>query len=200
MIQGFINLKNRRSSQNFYENDGKIGIQRPEWSFFRTPGFISLSIYTVWVFCGIAFYTVYNKFTVATAYFYTLEAGLSIGFCNPSDPDNPSRAFTMVLVFTGSSIVAGAVGAFGMYLTDDKVSMIPVEERDVYVGPDSFHNGENSVINYMRWVWFRFKYRIGWYSYRIHIKLTVLLWIWLFLGVAYGITMEYWDFVTSLYW
>ena len=41
--------------------------------------FISLSLYFIWIWVGIIFYKYHNSWTLGTAYYYTMEAGLSIG-------------------------------------------------------------------------------------------------------------------------
>ena len=176
----------------------EVHIKKTEYSLFKTSAFISLSIYIFWILVGTIFYVYYENFSIGTAYFYTLEAGLSIGFCNPSDKDNPSRIFTICLVLCGSSIVAGAIGAFASRLSEPKVSMI--HDSSGMSGGPKREDSQWYICYLLRSTWYRIKVALLWYSHRTYVKLTIALVLWLLIGAAYGMTMEKWDFITSLYW
>lgn len=168
-------------------------------SFYKSASFLVISIYLLWIVIGTLFYSVRNRFTIPTAFFYTMEAGLSVGFCNPSDPDNPSRIFTILLVFTGSSIVSCSIGAYLLILTESKPHLVPYDAT-----PPNIPKLEDSpfyIVYVFRISWYYIKLKLFWYTdQRTLYKLTIAMWVWLFLGTAYGITMESWDFITSLYW
>ena len=63
--------------------DGNDDISVQRLSGLNRLIFISIILFFVWIWVGILFYTYYDGFTMATAYFYTIEAGMSVGFCNP---------------------------------------------------------------------------------------------------------------------
>ena len=85
-------------------------------------GFISIGIYFLWLLIGAIFYHYYNDFTWPTALYYAIEAGLSIGFCDPSEPNDSSRAFTIIFVLLGSTVVSGSICIFAMKVLDRKSS------------------------------------------------------------------------------
>ena len=72
--------------------------------------FRAFFIYTIWTFIGIIFYTYYDGWTLSTSFYYALEAGLSVGYCVPSEPNDNSKIFTIFYVLTASSIVSGILG------------------------------------------------------------------------------------------
>lgn len=45
--------------------------------------FVAFFVYFWWLWIGILWYKFYDRFTLATAFFYSLDAGLSVGFCSP---------------------------------------------------------------------------------------------------------------------
>jgi len=115
--------------------------------FYKQGWFICLIVFLVWMFTGIAFYMSFQQWPFFESMYYTLQAGLSIGFGAPFEDeicyradiwesnsarfyvdgdhryDDPidngrggctagdlSKFFTTLLVLSGSSIAASAVG------------------------------------------------------------------------------------------
>ena len=69
-----------------------------------------LSVYMSWTVLGIAFYHYYDQFSGPTAFFFAMEAGLSVGFCNPQEKDDTSKLFTIFYVLIGGSLIASMFG------------------------------------------------------------------------------------------
>ena len=62
------------------------------------------------VIVGTIWYSVFNNWSLATAYYYSIQAGLSIGYCEPSESSQRSQLFTIFYVLCGSSFISGSVG------------------------------------------------------------------------------------------
>jgi hypothetical protein len=87
---------------------------------YKNIWLVSLGMYSLWILIGVIYYKFVENWTYATAYFYTIEAGLSIGFCDPAERTDASRLFTVVHVLLGSSVVVGSLGGLGNELIGDK--------------------------------------------------------------------------------
>jgi hypothetical protein len=90
------------------------------------------SLYIVWTGIGILFYTYYDSWTAPTAYFYAMEAGLSIGFCNPLEVDDFSKLFTIFYVLGGSIIISGSVGLLASSLFYNTTPVIRVTKKQIF--------------------------------------------------------------------
>ncbi len=47
----------------------------------RSLSTYAIVVYFFWVWIGIAFYMLKNNWDLGTAYYYSVEAGLSVGYC-----------------------------------------------------------------------------------------------------------------------
>lgn len=107
-----------------YETFIKIQKQLIPW--YKNIWFVTLSLYSLWILIGILYYKFVENWTYATAYFYAIEAGLSIGFCYPTERTDATRLFTVVYVLLGSSVVVGSLGGLGQeVLGEQKVIPTP---------------------------------------------------------------------------
>lgn len=52
---------------------------------------------------------------------------------------------------------------------------------------------------FLGYYWYNTKVYLGWYQYRTQIILTFLCIVWIIVGIIYGMLIEEWDFVSSLY-
>lgn len=153
--------------------------------------FISICAYCLWLLIGVLWYKYYNNWTFATAYYYALEAGFSIGFCYPVEKDDASKAFTIIYVLVGSSIIAGSLGAL---MTQYFYVAVKLRHNDYTSGylplkePISQQYTFNSIKNY---VWFEFKLFVGWYHHRARVCCMSAFLIWMALGTAYGRSTSY---------
>jgi hypothetical protein len=72
-----------------------------------------LAIALLWVGAGTLFYSRHNGWTLATSFFYAVDAGMSIGFCTDvRELRVSSRAFTIAYIFAGAVVVGGALTLF----------------------------------------------------------------------------------------
>ena len=102
-------------------------------------------------------------------------------------------------VLVGSSIIAGALGAFMTSFFYSRRKLYPVEYFSGYLSLKDV-NGEYTFQSVKDYCWFEFKLAIGWYHCRIRVCCLTVFFIWMALGTAYGIHIEKWSIVTSIYW
>ncbi len=159
---------------------------------------VSISFYAFWTLCGVLWYKYYWRWTWATAYYYTMDAGLSIGFCSPAEKDDWSKLFTIVYVLVGSSVVSGCLGLFATSVFSNKVTLVQVAHEFGAIGFQE--DGVITVKSVIRCLWYHFKYFIGWYSNRARTIVIAVFVGWMGLGTTYGMVFENWSFITSLYW
>ena len=97
------------------------------FEYLRSNVFLRvLLICGLWLLTGILFYTYTQGWTVYNAFFYCINAGLSIGFGNIAEIDlDQYHAFTIVYVLLGSSIVSGAVGYFLTFIIFNSSTTAP---------------------------------------------------------------------------
>jgi len=104
----------------------------------------------LWITTGTIFYTVINHphWSIPTSFFYAVDAGMSIGFCIPevSETTVTSRAFSIVFILVGASVVGGALALFVSDLLDESSEVITREyrlmlERDAFARYDTDGDG-----------------------------------------------------------
>jgi hypothetical protein len=100
-------------------------LQKKLLPWYKNIWFVSLGLYSLWILIGVIYYKYVENWTFATAYFYAIEAGLSIGFCDPTERTDPSRLFTVVYVLLGSSVVVGSLSGLGNELLGKKTVLYP---------------------------------------------------------------------------
>lgn len=67
----------------------------------------------IWVASGTLFYSVCNEWPISQSFFYSIDAGMSIGFCTDVvETKLLSKAFTIIYILFGASIVGGALALF----------------------------------------------------------------------------------------
>ena len=91
-----LNIKNIKLKSKSRAKDIKLWLGNS--SIINIAGMI----YFCWVWIGIIFYKYHNNWTMSTAYYYVIDAGLSIGFCDPVEPNDMSKMFTIFYIMTGS--------------------------------------------------------------------------------------------------
>ena len=153
-------------------------------------------IYFIWVWVGIIFYKYHNNWTISTAYYYVIDAGLSIGFCDPVEPNDTSKMFTIFYIMTGSTVIVGSLMASLSEFFHLKVDIVPTK----FVSGAVQDNSSIALIRIFRKYWYEFKVVIGWYSNRRRVNIILIFLSWIALGTSYGILFEKWPIITSLYW
>jgi hypothetical protein len=97
-----------------------LALRKKLLPWYKNIWFVSLGLYSLWILIGVIYYKYIEDWTFSTAFFYAIEAGLSIGFCDPTERTDPSRLFTVVYVLLGSSVVVGSLGGLGNELLGNK--------------------------------------------------------------------------------
>lgn len=70
-------------------------------------------IVLIWIAIGTLFYSHHNQWPLPQSFFYAVDAGMSIGFCTDvRETLVSSRAFTIVYILLGASVVGGALALF----------------------------------------------------------------------------------------
>lgn len=177
------------------------------WFSFRKIGRFMLTnvyafvflTYSLWTLLGILFYKYYDNFTTSTAYYYAMEAGLSIGFCNPSEKDDWSRLFTIFYVLLGSCFVSGAIGIVAASILSANPSLVRVQHEFGAFGMED-ESGKLTVGSFFRFFWYHLKLLVGWYTNRSFFVTTMLFVVWVTWGTAFVMVFENYSLITGVYW
>lgn len=159
---------------------------------------IAAIVYSIWTFLGVLFYAYYNNWTLASALYYTMDAGLSIGFCNPLERDR-SKVFTIFYVLFYGSFVSGVLGLFLTSALYTRVLLIPPGHS---IGAVGWRDSQDQLTfsSIIQCIWYHIKYFSGWYSNRSRTIITMLFIIWVALWTAFGVVYQNYTFITALYW
>eukprot|EP00555_Chaetoceros_dichaeta_P007776 CAMPEP_0198260304 /NCGR_PEP_ID=MMETSP1447-20131203/9312_1 /TAXON_ID=420782 /ORGANISM="Chaetoceros dichaeta, Strain CCMP1751" /LENGTH=532 /DNA_ID=CAMNT_0043947935 /DNA_START=113 /DNA_END=1711 /DNA_ORIENTATION=+ len=104
----------------------------------------------LWITTGTIFYSVINHphWSIPTSFFYAVDAGMSIGFCIPEVTETTvtSRAFSIVFILAGASVVGGALALLVSDLLDESSEVITrgyrmMLERDAFARYDTDGDG-----------------------------------------------------------
>lgn len=72
-----------------------------------------MGIVLLWVTTGTLFYSICNDWPLPQSFFYAIDAGMSIGFCTEvAETKLTSKAFTIVYILLGASVVGGSLTLF----------------------------------------------------------------------------------------
>jgi len=126
-----------------------------------------------------------------------VDAGLSIGFCDPVEPNDMSKLFTIFYIMTGSTVIVGSLMASLSEFFHLKVDILPTK---FVSGAYMSDNSNISLAHTLRKYWYEFKVIIGWYSNRRRVNIILIFLSWIALGTSYGILFEDWPLITSVYW
>ena len=86
-----------------------------------------IGIVSLWILSGTIFYSYTNDWPFPQSFFYAVDAGMSIGFCTDvAETKLVSKAFTIVYILLGASVVGGALWLF----IQDIVEGVVERERD----------------------------------------------------------------------
>lgn len=117
-------------------------------------------IVVLWIGAGTLFYSLHNQWPPSQAFFYAVDAGMSIGFCTAiAETSVSSRAFTVVFILLGASVVGGALALFVEEAVAGAASAGSAEyrrllERDAFRRADSDGDGVLSYAEFgalLRW-------------------------------------------------
>ena len=82
---------------------------RERWGDATIP---AIAVVFVWLLTGTAFYHFKDDFRWSMAFYYAVQAGLSIGFGALPEHNISSQLFTIFFLLAGSSLAAGALSLF----------------------------------------------------------------------------------------
>jgi Ca2+-binding EF-hand superfamily protein len=95
-----------------------------------------------WISIGTIFYSRINGWPLATAFFYAVDAGMSIGFCTEvAETTDRSRAFSVLFILLGASVVGGALALFVADLLEGVARTITFEYRSL-IENDAFERND----------------------------------------------------------
>lgn len=103
----------------------------------------------VWISIGTLFYSRINGWPLATAFFYAVDAGMSIGFCTEvAETTKRSRAFSILFILLGASVVGGALALFVADLLEGVSRTITFEYRSL-IENDAFERNDKDKDGYL---------------------------------------------------
>ena len=177
-----------------------------EWiDYVRSDIFLlTILVYALWLTVGLLYYIHYEQFTWPTAFYYAIEAGLAIGFCSPGDVDDYSKLFTMGFVLAGTTVVSGCMATVILRLLSPGVSILSTvapedEYLDIQWPKRPFENWESFKL-YLQCIAEHVAVFMRYESNKLFYTQFVVFLIWMGLGCVYGMLVENWTFITSLYW
>ena len=104
----------------------------------------------IWISIGTLFYSRINDWPLATAFFYAVDAGMSIGFCTEvAETTKRSRAFSILFILLGASVVGGALALFVADLLEGVSRTITFEYRSL-IESDAFERNDKDKDGYLK--------------------------------------------------
>lgn len=180
------------------------------WSdpIFNNIYLLTLLVYGLWLIVGCLFYVHYEGFTLPTAFYFAVEAGLAIGFCQPADIDDPSKIFTLFFVLAGTSVVSGCMATVILRVLSPGVRILvtqhnKVDDLNAVSWPEKGVGVTcESALVYCRAVarYITTTVRYAYDEHKLVVTQLAIFFVWMGLGCIYGMLVEKWTFVTSLYW
>ena len=124
------------------------------------------------------FHVVHNEWTLAQAFYYSVQSGLSIGFGVLAETDDTSRLFTVIHVIFGAIMISLAFSLLLERVLDQ------IESRLV---SNKIEDKSETSLSSM----------IGATLYSAEIALGI---VWIMIGVFIGVKLEGWSVTHSLYY
>uniref|UniRef100_A0A7S4DWT3 EF-hand domain-containing protein n=1 Tax=Lotharella globosa TaxID=91324 RepID=A0A7S4DWT3_9EUKA len=154
----------------------------------RTNKIVYLAVFVnVWMFLGAFVYMNQYGWAYTISYYYAVQAGLSVGFGALYEDNDKTRAYTIFHVLLGSSLVA--------YLLSLVIDMV-MQNRKAWYDDDHNESGEEDsdgcCVSRKR-VYALYK------KHNLVIRIGILFLVWLSLGVIYGMAVEKFGFIQSVY-
>lgn len=103
-----------------------------------------MGIVVIWVTSGTLFYSFCNDWPLPQSFFYAVDAGMSIGFCTDvAEIKLVSKAFTIVYILLGASVVSGALALFIQDAVEG-ISEPRTREYQLFLEKDAFQRANVS--------------------------------------------------------
>jgi Ca2+-binding EF-hand superfamily protein len=114
-----------------------------------------MGIVTLWIASGTLFYSYCNQWPLAQSFFYAVDAGMSIGFCTDvHETKLVSKAFTIVYILLGASVVGGALALFIQDAVEG-VAAPKIKEYQVLLEKEAFDKADVSQTGVLSFEEFR---------------------------------------------
>ena len=95
------------------QKDAKEGLDQGSDDSVSVVYLKIFGVVLLWVGTGTVFYSRWNEWPLPQSFFYAVDAGMSIGFCTDvREKLVSSRAFTILFILLGASVVGGALALF----------------------------------------------------------------------------------------
>lgn len=102
-----------------------------------------------WISFGTIFYRVEYGWPLATAFFYAVDAGMSIGFCTEvAETTKRSRAFSILFILLGASVVGGCLALFVADLLEGVSNTITADYRTL-IENDAFQRNDHDNTGFL---------------------------------------------------
>mmetsp|Transcript_17191 Transcript_17191/g.39721 ORF Transcript_17191/g.39721 Transcript_17191/m.39721 type:complete len:608 (+) Transcript_17191:109-1932(+) len=113
-----------------------------------------IGIVSIWILTGTLFYSYTNDWPIPQSFFYAVDAGMSIGFCTDvAETKLVSKAFTIVYILLGASVVGGALALFIQDIVEGVVererqykSTVLIKDYELKMGKEEFEKFDFSHI------------------------------------------------------
>ena len=103
----------------------------------------------IWISIGTIFYRLEYGWPLATAFFYAVDAGMSIGFCTDvAETTKRSRAFSILFILLGASVVGGCLALFVADLLEGVSNTITADYRTL-IENDAFERNDRDNAGYL---------------------------------------------------
>ena len=107
-----------------------------------------MGIVSLWILTGTFFYSYTNEWPIPQSFFYAVDAGMSIGFCTDvRETKLGSKAFTIVYILLGASVVGGALWLFIQDIVEGVVerernisNIVLTKEYELMLGKEDFEH------------------------------------------------------------
>ena len=107
-----------------------------------------MGIVSLWILTGTFFYSYTNEWPIPQSFFYAVDAGMSIGFCTDvRETKLVSKAFTIVYILLGASVVGGALWLFIQDIVEGVVererninNIVLTKEYELMLGKEDFEH------------------------------------------------------------
>ena len=149
---------------------------------------VSVILPCIGVIVGTIFYQEANDWDLPTSFFFSAQTLLGIGAGVPSEDNDVSYTFSFFFIVFGNSIITGMV----IFIVNDLYAYN--EEAARFKARHGMSRIEHCVKNTMLEALYE-----KWIDNFYGAALTTLFFVWLAVGIAFGVYWEGWDLIESCY-
>ena len=140
-------------------------------------------LWVTWLFGGALVYMLINGWSYPQAFYYACNVGYSIGYGALYEYNDLSLAWSLFMIFMGSSVIGGAIGYFASAAIEASGDFHEEEEEE-----------EDGCCTRLSEHISKF-YKAN----ETQVKVFSLLGVWIILGTLYGTLHEGWSVLRSVY-